>query len=71
MQTWVVISDRIDKRNLLTGIGYELSALTKTVFPLASNPGQILAARSADRIGKDVRDASRGALIADITPAEI
>lgn len=65
------LSDRIGNRKLLIGIGYGLAALTKPVFPLASTPGQILAARFIDRIGKGIREAPRDALIADVTPEGI
>jgi MFS family permease len=62
------LSDRIGRRKLLAVIGYGLAAATKPVFPLASTPMQVLAARFVDRIGKGVRDAPRDALVADLTP---
>ena len=65
-----LLSDRIRKRKLLTGLGYGLSTLTKPLFPLATSAGMVLAARFFDRIGKGVRDAPRDALVADITPPD-
>jgi MFS family permease len=65
------LSDRLGKRKLLTLVGYGMAAFTKPVFPLASTPMEVLAARFADRIGKGIRGAPRDALIADVTPAEI
>jgi len=38
------------------------------VFPLASTPMEVLAARFVDRVGKGIRGAPRDALIADVTP---
>ena len=63
-----MLSDRIRKRQLLTGLGYGLSALTKPMFPLAASAGMVLAARFFDRIGTGIRDAPRDALVADIIP---
>jgi MFS family permease len=65
------LSDRLGHRKWLAVAGYGLSAATKPVFPLATTPLQVLAARFADRIGKGVRGAPRDALVADITPAQV
>ena len=65
------ISDRLGKRKLLTVLGYGLAALTKPIFPLATTPLEVLAARFIDRVGKGIRGAPRDALIADVTPAAI
>jgi MFS family permease len=62
------LSDWLGKRKLLTLIGYGLAAITKPVFPFASTPMEVLAARFADRVGKGIRGAPRDALIADVTP---
>jgi MFS family permease len=62
------LSDRLARRKLLTVLGYGLALITKPIFPLATTPYQVLAARFLDRIGKGVRDAPRDALVADITP---
>lgn len=65
------LSDRIDKRKLLVGIGYGLGAITKPVFPLAGTAWEVLAARFVDRIGNGIRDVPRNALVTDITPPAI
>jgi MFS family permease len=62
------LSDRLGKRKLLAVAGYGLAALSKPLFPLATSPVMVFAARFADRIGKGVRGAPRDALVADITP---
>ncbi len=65
------LSDYLGKRKLLTLIGYGLAAITKPLFPLADNLGQVLLSRFVDRIGKGIRGAPRDALIGDIAPPEI
>lgn len=65
------ISDWIGKRKPLILVGYGLAAITKPLFPLASNVGIVLLARFLDRIGKGIRGAPRDALIADLTPVEL
>ncbi|MDE2307924.1 MAG: MFS transporter [Xanthomonadaceae bacterium] len=62
------ISDYLGKRKALVLLGYALSAITKPVFPLASDIGWVFAARFVDRIGKGIRGAPRDALIADLVP---
>jgi MFS family permease len=52
-------------------LGYGLAALSKPLFPLASNAPMVLAARFVDRIGKGIRGSPRDAMIADETPPEI
>jgi MFS family permease len=51
--------------------GYGLAALSKPLFPLASNLVTLIGARFADRIGKGLRGSPRDAMIADETPPEI
>lgn len=63
------LSDRLGRRKALTVAGYGLSALSKPLFALASNPTFVLAARFSDRIGKGIRGAPRDALIGDLVPA--
>jgi MFS family permease len=65
------LSDRLGMRKWLAVAGYGLAALTKPVFPLASTPLEVMAARFADRIGKGIRGAPRDALVADITPPQL
>ena len=65
------LSDRLGHRKWLAVAGYGLGALSKPVFPLASTPLEVFAARFADRVGKGVRGAPRDALVADIAPPEI
>ena len=65
------LSDRLGKRKLLTVLGYGLAAVSKPLFPLAVDPGHVLAARFADRVGKGIRGAPRDALVADVTPPQI
>lgn len=62
------LSDWLGRRKVLMVLGYGLAAATKPVFPLATTPYQVLAARFVDRIGKGLRDAPRDALIADVAP---
>lgn len=62
------LSDRIGARKPWILAGYGLSALTKPLFPLASDISLVATARFLDRIGKGVRGAPRDALLADITP---
>lgn len=65
------LSDYWGKRKGLTLAGYGLAAAVKPLFPLATGPGLVFAARFLDRIGKGIRGAPRDALIADITPEEL
>ena len=65
------ISDRIGRRKPLIFLGYALGAASKPLFPLATSPATVLAARFCDRIGKGIRGAPRDALIADVTPPAI
>jgi MFS family permease len=65
------LSDYWGKRKGLAVFGYALAAVTKPFFPLASEPGMVLAARVIDRLGKGIRGAPRDALVADIAPADL
>jgi len=64
-------SDWIGRRKPLVVFGYTLSAIVKTLFPLAETVSTVLAARVIDRIGKGIRDAPRDAFLADLTAPEI
>jgi MFS family permease len=65
------LSDFLGKRKMLAVIGYGLAAISKPVFPLASDVAWVFGARVMDRIGKGIRGAPRDALITDITPAHM
>ncbi|WP_179403430.1 MFS transporter [Burkholderia guangdongensis] len=65
------ISDWLGRRKGLLLFGYGLAALTKPLFPLATVPGTVIAARLVDRVGKGIRGAPRDALVADVAPPEI
>jgi MFS family permease len=65
------LSDRIGRRKPLVVVGYALSAVIKTLFPLAGAASTVLAARVIDRLGKGIRDAPRDAFLADLTAPEI
>ena len=64
-------SDWIGRRKPLVIFGYTLSAVIKTIFPLAGTASAVLAARVIDRLGKGIRDAPRDAFLADVTAKEI
>lgn len=63
------ISDRIGRRKPLILLGYGLGALSKPLFPPASDVVTVLFARFVDRIGKGIRGAPRDAMVADLAPA--
>jgi MFS family permease len=64
-------SDWIGRRKPLVVFGYALSAVVKTLFPLAGSVSTVLTARIVDRLGKGIRDAPRDAFLADLTTPEI
>jgi MFS family permease len=64
-------SDWIGRRKPLVIFGYTLSAVIKTIFPVAGTASAVLAARVIDRLGKGIRDAPRDAFLADLTAKEI
>jgi MFS family permease len=65
------VSDWIGRRKPLVVFGYTLSAVIKTIFPVAGTAPAVLAARVIDRLGKGIRDAPRDAFLADLTAKEI
>ena len=65
------LSDRSLRRKPWIIGGYGLAALSKPLFPLATNAFLVMLARFADRIGKGIRGSPRDAMIADETPPEI
>ncbi len=64
-------SDWSGRRKPLVIFGYTLSAVVKTLFPLAESGTTALAARVIDRLGKGTRDAPRDAFLTDLTAPEI
>ena len=66
-----VASDWIGRRKPLVVFGYTLTAVIKTIFPVAGTAFPVLAARVIDRLGKGIRDAPRDAFLADVTAKEI
>jgi MFS family permease len=65
------LSDYLAERKWLTAAGYGLAALSKPIFPLATDIAWVAAARFIDRVGKGIRGAPRDALIADLAPADL
>ena len=65
------LSDRSRKRKPWIVAGYGVAALSKPLFPLASNAATVMGARFADRIGKGIRGSPRDAIVADETPPEM
>src|SRR5258708_10811121 len=65
------LSDRLRNRKWITAAGYGIAALTKPLFPLATEPLLVFGARFLDRIGKGIRGAPRDALIADLAPDKL
>lgn len=64
------ISDFIQKRKLLTIIGYSFSAISKIFFALANSWPFVLVFRVFDRVGKGIRTSPRDALIKESVLAE-
>jgi MFS family permease len=65
------VADRVQRRKLVAGLGYGLSAVAKAgLFAAGGSLGGIGAAIVADRAGKGLRTAPRDALITLSTPAE-
>jgi MFS family permease len=64
-------NDWFARRKPLVVLGYTLSALIKTVFPVAETVSAVFAARVVDRMGKGIRDAPRDAFLTDITTSKI
>ena len=61
------VSDRLQKKKLLTFLGYSPGILYKIVLILASSWAGILAARLVDRVGKGIRTAPRDVLVSEST----
>ena len=66
------LADRFQRRKLLAGAGYGLSAVSKLGFPLVGRSVAGLGlVQGSDRLGKGLRTAPRDALISLSTPAQI
>ena len=63
-------SDRVRSRKWFVVPGYAIAAITRPVIGLLTLPWQLLALRTADRVGKGIRTPPRDAMIADCTPPE-
>ena len=61
-------SDRIGKRRVFILGGYTIAALVRPFIGLATLPWHVVAARTADRVGKGLRSAPRDALLTEVTP---
>ena len=64
-------SDWIGRRKPVVAFGYTLSAIVKTIFPVAGSASTVFVARILDRLGKGIRDAPRDAFLADLTVSEL
>jgi MFS family permease len=64
------LSDRMNRRRLLVGIGYGTSVAAKGLYLLAVAWPVVLLGRVGDRLGKGIRTSPRDALIADSTAPE-
>jgi MFS family permease len=62
--------DRWPRAKLMSVAGYSLSSVLRPLMALAQLPGQVLAIRVGDRIGKGVRGTARDALLSDAAAAE-
>ena len=63
-------SDRSARRGPFVVMGYGLAAIARPCMAFVTAPWQVVAARTADRIGKGIRAAPRDAIIAAVTPPE-
>lgn len=63
-----VVSDRTGATRRYVVGGYVIAALARPWFALATAPVHVVAARTADRVGKGVRTAPRDALLAGSVP---
>lgn len=59
------LSDRLRHRKLFVLAGYGVSAISKPFLGIASNWGQVLALRFAERMGKGLRTPARDALLSE------
>jgi MFS family permease len=64
------LADRFGKNKLLMGLGYGISAASRSILASAGGWGTVLVARFTDRAGKGIRTAPRDAIIASSTEPE-
>jgi MFS family permease len=62
------ISDRQERRRPWILFGYSLSAVLRPLYAVVASPWAAVAVRTADRVGKGLRQAPRDALLADAVP---
>ena len=62
------VSDFIQNRKIVLGVGYGLSTLVKPLFALSSSIGFVIFIRSLDRLTNGLQAAPRDALIGDLVP---
>jgi len=62
--------DRWPRAKLMSVVGYSLSSVLRPLVALAQLPGQVLAIRVGDRVGKGLRGTARDALLSDAAEAE-
>lgn len=62
------LSDFIQNRKVILGVGYGLSTLVKPLFALSSSIGLVVFIRSLDRLTNGLQAAPRDALIGDLVP---
>jgi MFS family permease len=62
------VSDMLQNRKAILGLGYGLSALVKPLFALSSSVGFVILIRSMDRITNGLQASPRDALIGDLAP---
>lgn len=62
------VSDIIQNRKVVLGVGYGLSAIVKPLFALTSSVGFVIVIRSLDRITNGLQASPRDALIGDLVP---
>jgi MFS family permease len=61
----------LGRRKPLVVFGYALSAVIKTLFPVAESASAVLVGRTIDRLGKGIRDAPRDAFLADLIAPDV
>ncbi len=64
------LSDKLGRRAPFVRLGYAMSALSKPLMAMFTNPAWIFTSRSMDRLGKGVRTAARDAMLSDETTPE-
>src|ERR1041385_7535112 len=65
------LADRASRRGPLIVLGYFTAVVVRPVIAVTGAAWQVIGLRVVDRLGKGLRTPPRGALIADVTPAEL